>query len=73
MNYDEDDWSDNFVNVPYDALSERQRDVVFMRWVCGMSFPEIAEEMGCQVGAAKQIHARAMFTLQYYLCGLIEG
>jgi RNA polymerase sigma-70 factor (ECF subfamily) len=50
-------------------LGERERELLVMRYLEGLSLKEIAAALGISVGAAKMRHVRALEALQRLLAG----
>lgn len=55
------------------GLSPRQRAVVTLRYLQGMSLEEVAETLGCAIGTVKAQLARALRHLRAQLDGVLEG
>ena len=56
------------IRAALQSLSERQRKVVVLRLVAGLSGPEVAEALDVDVGTVKQHLHRAKGRLHSYLC-----
>lgn len=54
-------------------LSEDQRRVVLLRDYCGEEWERIAEELGRELGATRQLHQRAWISLRRALRPRLEG
>jgi len=61
------DWSEEFKSVPSDVLTVNQRDVVYLRYVAGLRFSEIAEEVGLSKQAVVRIHRQALLKIQEFV------
>lgn len=55
---------DSFWNRALEALAPRQRDVVRLYYGKGMTFPQIAKQLGCTLSAACQAHVGALERLR---------
>jgi RNA polymerase sigma-70 factor (ECF subfamily) len=53
-------------------LPETQRQVITLRWVGGLSLAEVAEVLGCQVGAVKALQHRGVESLRARLGGVSQ-
>lgn len=42
------------------GLTDRQREVIHMRFLDGLEYPEIAERLGCGAGAVRVAQMRAL-------------
>ena len=53
-------------------LPETQRQVITLRWVGGLSLAEVADVLGCQVGAVKALQHRGVESLRARLGGVSQ-
>jgi predicted DNA-binding protein YlxM (UPF0122 family) len=64
------DWSEEFKDIPEDVLTRNQRDVVYLRYVSGMRFSEIAEEVERSKQAVLRSHKQALIRIEDFMTAL---
>jgi DNA-directed RNA polymerase specialized sigma24 family protein len=67
-------WSDEFPEIPEDVLNKNQRDVVYLKYVCGMRFEEIATEVCRRRDAVIRSHSQALRRIEEFVtvCRLLK-
>lgn len=64
---DDDLFVEEFPTIPPSLLTTNQRDVIYLRYVMGMTFEQIAKETGRMREAVIRTHGQALRRVEKYI------
>ena len=56
-----------------DALTRRQKEVIYLKFYANLSYPEIAGKMAISTDSIYNLVSKAIDNMQSELCGMMQG